>query len=65
MAGYLGWGKAYCLALILNYFSQLAPGLVSAEYLGSQESHQELRRREEHHQSMMQIPGLHTYFRMG
>lgn len=65
MVGYLEWEKACCLALILNYFSQLAPGLVSAEYLGSQESHQELRGREEYYQSVMQIPGLHTYFRTG
>lgn len=59
------WGGKKLIAWHLSEISLLAPGLVSAEYLGSQESHQELRRREKHYQRVMQIPGLHTYFRVG
>lgn len=62
-----GWllGVEKSVGFILNYFSHLAPGFVSAGYLGSLESHQEMRRREKHYQSVMQILRLRAYFRIG
>jgi len=60
----LGVGKILLLEIFLTLFQPPGPG-VSQCYLGSLESHQELRRREEHYQSMMQIPGFCAYFRIG
>lgn len=61
------WGreKSHWLGFILNDFSYLAPGLVSARCMGSLESHQELSRKEEHYQGVMQISGLCANFRIG